>query len=81
MISEGHHFCPQIYIEVIIIWTSAQDVGTYCIINMGESSKLTKSWTFEIQNSKQAICIQNNNNFKLNGQLSLNRSGVLLSSA
>ena len=34
---------------------------------MGENSK---SWTFEIQNLKQAVWLQNNNNFKLNGQLS-----------
>ena len=36
---------------------------------MGESSKFFKSWTFEIQNSKPAVCLQKNNNFKLNDQL------------
>ena len=29
----------------------------------GESSKFPKSWTFEIQNLKQAVCLQNNNNY------------------
>ena len=37
---------------------------------MGESSNFPESWTFEIQNLKQAVRLQINNNFKLNGQLS-----------
>ena len=38
---------------------------------MGESSKFPKILTFEIQNLqvKQAVCLQNNHNFMLNGQL------------
>ena len=33
-------------------------------INMGESSKFQKSWTFEIQILKLAVCLQSVYNFK-----------------
>ena len=49
--------------------TNTHKVANY-INSMGESSEFLKSGTFEIQNSKQAVCLQNDNNFKLNGQLS-----------
>ena len=38
---------------------------------MGESSTFSKSRTFEIQILKLVVCLQIINNFKLNGQLSL----------
>ena len=36
---------------------------------MGESSKSPKSWTLENQNLKLAVCLQNIQNFKYNGQI------------
>ena len=38
---------------------------------MGESSNFPKSWTFEIQTLKLVVGLQIINNFKFNGQLSL----------
>ena len=40
---------------------------------MGESFKFPKSWSFEIQVLKLVVCQQIINNFKLNGQMSLDR--------
>ena len=36
---------------------------------MGESSKFQKSWTFEIQILKLAVCLQSVNNIKFKGSI------------
>ena len=43
-----------------LIW----EVTDKKIYYMGESSKFPKSWTFEIQNLKQAVRLQNNIKWK-----------------
>ena len=42
---------------------------------MGESSKFKKSCTFKIHNLMHAVCLQNNNNFKLKWTIVLKHTG------
>ena len=42
-------------------------------LNMGESSKIPKSWTLENQNLKLAVCFQNIKKSKFNGQIPLEK--------
>ena len=49
------------------------DISTEYHVLMGESSKFPKSRTLENQNLKLAVCLQNIKNFKLNGQLPLDK--------